>query len=104
LDLAADMLVPPLSRIVGAAALGMLAATAGSAVTGGFAASRTGFAASLAAIAVYVLRGWSVSGTGARGLADLALAPWFMVWKLTLGRSAPARADAEWVRTTREKV
>jgi 1,2-diacylglycerol 3-beta-glucosyltransferase len=102
LDLAADVLVPPLSRIVGAAALGMLVATAGSAMTADFTASRAAFATSLAAIAAYVFRGWAVSGTGARGLADLALAPWFMVWKLTLARRAPARPDAEWVRTTRE--
>jgi cellulose synthase/poly-beta-1,6-N-acetylglucosamine synthase-like glycosyltransferase len=103
LDLAADILVPPLSRIAGAAALGTLVATAGSATIADFTASRAAFAASLVAIAAYVLRGWAVSGTGARGLADLALAPWFMVWKLTLARRAPARPDAEWVRTTREK-
>jgi GT2 family glycosyltransferase len=102
LDLAADVLVPPLSRIAGAAAVGTLAATAGGAMTGDFVASRSAFTASLAAIAVYVLRGWSVSGTGARGLADLVLAPWFMVWKLTLARRATARTDAEWIRTTRE--
>jgi glycosyltransferase involved in cell wall biosynthesis len=102
LDLAADVLVPPLSRIAGAAALGMLVATAGGAMGGDFVVSRSAFAASLAAIAAYVLRGWSVSGTGARGLADLLLAPWFMVWKLTLARRAPGRNDAEWIRTTRE--
>lgn len=104
LDLAADVLVPPLSRIVGGAALGFIVAAAGNAMTEGFTASRTAFAASLLAISAYVLRGWAVSGTGARGLVDLALAPWFMVWKLTLARRAPARPDAEWVRTTREKI
>ena len=104
LDLAADVLVPPLSRIAGAAVLGFAAAAVGGVVTGGFVASRNAFLASLAAIAAYVFRGWAVSGTGARGLADLALAPWFMIWKLTLARRAPARTDAEWIRTTREKV
>jgi cellulose synthase/poly-beta-1,6-N-acetylglucosamine synthase-like glycosyltransferase len=103
LDLAVDVLVPPLSKIAGAAVLGTVVATAGSVMTADFRASRAAFAASLVAIAAYVLRGWAVSGTGARGLADLALAPWFMIWKLTLARRAPARADAEWVRTTREK-
>jgi cellulose synthase/poly-beta-1,6-N-acetylglucosamine synthase-like glycosyltransferase len=104
LDLAADVLVPPLSRIAGAAVLGLVAATVGGIVTGQFFVSRHVFLASLAAIAAYVFRGWAVSGTGVRGLADLALAPWFMVWKLTLARRAPARPDAEWIRTTREKI
>lgn len=103
LDLAADVLVPPLSRIVGAAAVGLVVACAGAAVTGDFARSRAAFAASLGMVVVYVLRGWMVSGTGMRGLADLFLAPWFMAWKLTLARRAPAKTDAEWVRTARER-
>lgn len=102
LDLAADILVPPLSRIVGAAGVGLALAVAGGWATGDFAASRAAFAAALVGIGAYVLRGWMVSGTGLRGLADLALAPWYMAWKLTLSRRGKARTDAEWIRTTRE--
>jgi 1,2-diacylglycerol 3-beta-glucosyltransferase len=102
LDLAADILVPPLSRIAAAAVVGLGVACVGKVLIGGFALSSSAFAASLAAIAVYVLRGWTVSGTGLRGLVDLALAPWFVIWKLTLSSRGPARADAEWIRTTRE--
>jgi cellulose synthase/poly-beta-1,6-N-acetylglucosamine synthase-like glycosyltransferase len=103
LDLAADVLVPPLSRIVGAAALCLVVACIGGVVTGDFVRSRAAFAASLGVIVLYVFRGWMVSGTGIRGLVDLMLAPWFMAWKLTLARRAPAKTDAEWVRTARER-
>jgi hypothetical protein len=50
-----------------------------------------------------VLRGWSLSGTGARGLLDLLLAPVYVFWKLTLRFRRPARATSEWVRTAREE-
>ena len=56
----------------------------------------------LAALVCYVLRGWMVSRTGVRGLLDLLLAPWYMAWKVSLGRRANVRSDAEWIRTTRE--
>jgi len=97
-----DILVPPLSRVVAAAGLGVAVAVAGAWATGDFVSSRAAFGASLAGIAAYVLRGWMVSGTGLRGLADLAMAPGYMVWKLGLSRRAKARTDAEWIRTTRE--
>jgi hypothetical protein len=48
-----------------------------------------------------VLRGWQLSGIGARGLLDLARAPGFLVWKLLLMRRR--RRSDEWVRTDREK-
>jgi hypothetical protein len=48
-----------------------------------------------------VLRGWALSGTGWAGLVDLAFAPVYVVWKLTLAKKR-ARASSEWVRTTRE--
>jgi len=69
---------------------------------GGFELSRTLYALSVLVVVAYVLRGWSVSGTGLRGLVDLALAPVYVAWKVTSVKRKPARADAEWVRTTRE--
>ena len=101
LDLALDVLVPPLSRIAVPAGLGLALSIAAAAVWGGFAVSQAVFGASVVAIALYVLRGWMVSGTGARGIVDLMLAPAYVVWKATLRRRAP-RASAEWIRTTRE--
>ncbi len=58
-------------------------------------------AACAASLVLYVLRGWQLSGIGARGILDLARAPGFLIWKvlLMLRRS---RSD-EWIRTDREK-
>lgn len=53
-----------------------------------------------AAAALYVLRGWALSGVGARGLLDLARAPFFLVWKLLV--MLRGRDSKEWVRTKRE--
>ena len=58
--------------------------------------------ASTGAVVVYVLRGWMVSGTGARGLVDLGLAPVYVAWKMTLRFRRPVRATSDWVRTERE--
>jgi len=49
----------------------------------------------------YVLRGWQLSGTGARGLVDLLGAPAFVVWKLVL--TLNRRSSGEWVRTERQR-
>ena len=101
LDLGIDVLVPPLSRLAVAAALGLVIAVVGGLVTGGFRVSGTVFGASVAAIAIYVLRGWMVSGAGAQGLLDLALAPAYVVWKIAL-RLRRRPATSAWVRTSRE--
>jgi hypothetical protein len=53
-----------------------------------------------AMLGAHVLAGWRASGTGVRGLADLALAPAYLAWKLTL----PLRTrPSSWVRTERER-
>ena len=93
LDLAMDLLVPPLSAVAAAAFAGLaLSLLAGS-------AAAWAFGASCAAVLAYVVRGWQLSGSGARGLLDLACAPAYVVWKLIARlRGAPR----EWVRTARE--
>jgi 1,2-diacylglycerol 3-beta-glucosyltransferase len=103
-DLGVDLLVPPLSRLAVSAVLGWGVATGAALVWGGSVwLASAAWGAGVGGIVVYVVRGWSVSGTGVRGLRDLALAPAYVVWKLTLrGRGQEARADAPWVRTTRE--
>jgi len=103
LDLALDVLVPPLSRIVVLAVAGFVASLSGTLVVGPFWASGVVFGASVAFIAAYVMRGWMVSGTGVRGLSDLALAPVYVVWKATLASKTKATESAEWVRTAREE-
>jgi hypothetical protein len=47
------------------------------------------------------MRGWQLSGIGARGLLDLLGAPVFVIWKLLLmlNRNQPEG----WVRTERKR-
>ncbi|MFL5321139.1 MAG: glycosyltransferase family 2 protein [Myxococcaceae bacterium] len=95
-DTGLDLLIPPLSTLV-------LAAIAGLVLSLAF--TREGLAVWLYALNVtslffYVLRGWHLSGLGARGLLALAYAPVYVVWKVLL-RFRPAPRKGEWVRTAR---
>ena len=102
-DLALDLLVPPLSRIAVAAFLGLLAAVALSVALGLACSSLASFGFCLLAVVLYVLRGWSVSGTGLRGLVDLGLAPVYVLWKASLRLRKASRPTSSWVRTKREQ-
>lgn len=102
LDLAADVLTPPLAYLgLGAATLagaaGLLWSLAGLAATTAMIASIP-----LAILFVYLARGVSLSGLGARGWIDLVAAPLYVLWKLTLllRRAGPA---GTWVRTERNR-
>jgi cellulose synthase/poly-beta-1,6-N-acetylglucosamine synthase-like glycosyltransferase len=100
LDLAVDILLPPLSTLAVGIALG-LGLASGLGYLLGQPISLRIWLANLLALVLYVLRGWSLSGTGARGLVDLACAPFYVAWKLWMRLRQPAR-PREWVRTTRE--
>jgi hypothetical protein len=103
LDLSFDLLVPPLSRIaVGLLFCWLVALTLQLTLRAGQ-VSLGAYGLGLGVVAAYVLRGWMVSGTGLRGLLDLALAPVYVLWKATLRFRKPARATSDWVRTEREK-
>ncbi|MEJ0099084.1 MAG: glycosyltransferase family 2 protein [Pseudomonadota bacterium] len=99
-DLAMDLLVLPVSYVaLNAAALtvaGWFFAKPGAISTVWF---WTGVL-SCAALVSYILRGWQLSQTGARGLLDLLRAPFFLAWKLVV--MLRGRRTAEWVRTNRE--
>lgn len=102
LDLALDVLVPPLSWIVAYTAFGTSAAAM---LVLGHAAPVWALALWLAPCAFlvgYVLRGVQVSGMGARGLLSLAWAPVFLAWKIVMLVARPAQPRTEWVRTARE--
>jgi cellulose synthase/poly-beta-1,6-N-acetylglucosamine synthase-like glycosyltransferase len=95
LDLAMDLIVPPLSIVATAAFAGAVLSLA-----------LTSWAwipwmLSIGCIAVYVVRGVIVSGAGWRGFVDLAYAPVYVGWKLTLPLTS--KKDKDWVRTEREK-
>jgi cellulose synthase/poly-beta-1,6-N-acetylglucosamine synthase-like glycosyltransferase len=99
LDLAMDLLVLPLSYV----ALNAAALTAAGWLL--VPTDRTGpwFWTGLlcsAALVLYILRGWQLSGTGTRGLLDLLRAPFFLVWKL--GVMFRGQRTTEWVRTKRK--
>ncbi len=101
LDLALDLLVLPLSYVV----LNILLLLGFAAVIAPWIPSaalwlRVGGGCAVGVL-LYVLRGWQLSGIGARGLADLARAPGFLIWKLML--LVRRRASGEWVRTERER-
>lgn len=99
LDLALDLAVLPLSYV----ALNVVALLLVSGLALSYPQFKPFFWIAIAcavALITYVLRGWQVSGVGARGLWDLARAPGFLVWKvLLLLRPRKSRA---WVRTDRE--
>lgn len=100
LDLALDLIVLPLSYvIINILVLAGLAAAAAS-LYPGMAAWLWVPVACLAGILSYVLRGWQLSGIGARGLLDLARAPFYLLWKVVLMLRPYGK---EWIRTDRER-
>lgn len=99
LDLALDLLVAPLSWLaVGTLLLAALALGLG-AWSGAYAGWLAPPLLCALSLLLYVLRGWRLSDTGTRGLADLVGAPFFIAWKLlTL---LQRQRSQEWVRTQR---
>jgi cellulose synthase/poly-beta-1,6-N-acetylglucosamine synthase-like glycosyltransferase len=103
LDLALDLLVPPLATLWLWVALGLAAAGSLSIATGRPALSLPLWTVCVLCLAGYLLRGWALSGTGARGLLDLVVhAPLYVLWKITLRLRPREHAAREWVRTSRE--
>ncbi len=100
LDLAADLLVPPLTTItlwvtVGVVATALLVARGLVPVI-----TAVPWVAAFVALVVYVVRGAMLAPKGLRTLVDLLWAPAFAIWKVTL-LLRPNRNKGEWVRTTR---
>jgi 1,2-diacylglycerol 3-beta-glucosyltransferase len=102
-DLAMDLVCPPLSSLMIATMLGFLVSLAVSLHGAHASASLPVWIASLLFLGFYVLRGWALSSTGARGLLDLVWAPAYMLWKLTLLFSPSEYKKDEWLRTMREQ-
>jgi cellulose synthase/poly-beta-1,6-N-acetylglucosamine synthase-like glycosyltransferase len=100
-DLAADLLVPPLGELLMVTLAG-LALSLGAWAMGGAASAPWLWAMALGGIVVHVMTGWAFSGVGPAGLLDLMWAPVYVIWKMTLRFSDRGRTPEEWVRTTRE--
>jgi hypothetical protein len=101
LDLAVDLLVPPLTTLG-------LAAVVGTALTAALAASGlvplaalVPWAVALAALVLHVGRGCLLADAGPRVIVDLLWAPIYACWKLALGLRPRRRPATEWVRTAR---
>lgn len=100
LDLAIDLLVPPISYPALLTLLGLTVEATSFLVQGQPTPWVPGHAVAAAAAAAYVLRGISVSGTGLGGFFALLGAPAYVVWKIVVAR--PWRRTEQWVRTERE--
>ncbi len=100
LDLACDLIVPPLSYLMlNIVLLGVIAGLASLWLP----SARFWAWWALGCFGLllpHVLRGWQVSGMGARGLVALAHVPGFVLWRVVL---LFGRKSSEWVRTEREK-
>jgi hypothetical protein len=102
LDLAADLLVPPLAQLAALVALGAAGSAAALAAVGPAALPAAGlWGAAGIALAGYVARGCAQSGLGPRVLADLLWAPVYVAWKLARLAGPRRAAPTEWVRTSR---
>jgi 1,2-diacylglycerol 3-beta-glucosyltransferase len=100
LDLAADLLVPPLTSLVFIVGLGFVIST-GLLLWGAVSVTAVlPWAISVATLALYVIRGMVLSGVGLSGVFDLMWAPVYAVWKVTLLFRKRQR-NGEWVRTAR---
>jgi cellulose synthase/poly-beta-1,6-N-acetylglucosamine synthase-like glycosyltransferase len=100
LDLAFDLLVLPLSYV----ALDAVALLLGSGLATfwqpQFLPWLVAALVCVAALLLHVLRGWQLSGIGARGVTDFLRVPGFLFWKVAV--MLRRRSDG-WVRTEREK-
>jgi GT2 family glycosyltransferase len=103
LDLAADLLVPPLTYVALATALGFTAASVWWATGHGAWWALLPWGVTLAGLMTYVVRGVWLSGVGPRAVLDLMWAPVYMSWKIVLNLRASRSKNPEWVRTTRDE-
>jgi hypothetical protein len=102
LDLALDLLMPPLSFIILLDVVGLVASAVLALARGAIGPSLIVWGVSGLFAAGYVFRGWALSGTGAQGLVDLLCAPVYVIWKMTLLLKRSADRGDKWIRTARQ--
>jgi 1,2-diacylglycerol 3-beta-glucosyltransferase len=103
LDLALDLLVPPLSLLALVTAAGLTLSCLGLAFGLGTWVAALVWGVSALALGIYVARGWILARLGWRGLLDLLHVPGFMAWKLALRLRPDPAGKGEWVRTPRDR-
>jgi 1,2-diacylglycerol 3-beta-glucosyltransferase len=102
LDLAADLLVPPLTYVALAMLIGSLASALWFALGRAAWWSFATWCAAWVGFAIYVVRGVWLARVGPRAILDLLWAPIYMVWKVALAIRASPAEGKKWVRTSRE--
>jgi len=100
LDLAMDLLVPPLSYVGLMVGLGVAAEIVLTFLRGGPGPGTWVWLANAGGLGLYVLRGIQLSGLGFGAVLALAWAPVYVFWKIA--RVRPWKKDGAWVRTKRE--
>jgi cellulose synthase/poly-beta-1,6-N-acetylglucosamine synthase-like glycosyltransferase len=100
LDLALDLIVPPLSSLATWVLASGLFGIAGRYWLGTSALWPELALAGTVVLLLYVLRGWQLSKLGLQGLLDLGRAPFFILWKAVV--LLRRRGASTWVRTERE--
>ncbi|MEZ0310890.1 MAG: glycosyltransferase family 2 protein [Myxococcota bacterium] len=100
LDLAMDVLVPPLATLGIVLFVFTLLEAALWALSGFATPGMYLWAVGWACLFLYVVRGMQHSGLGFGAVTALAYAPVYVVWKLTFARVS--KRDKTWVRTARE--
>ncbi len=103
LDLAMDLLTPPLTYIVAASGLGTIAAVAWSVHLGHPAVALYAWALTCFFLGCYVVRGIVLADVGFRGALVLLWAPFYMIWKIGLLIRKREHKKGEWVRTMRDE-
>lgn len=106
LDLAMDLLVPPLSTVALLVTAGVVVEAVRVVVVVVVAGGAVDAVTALALVpsvclALYVVRGMQLSGLGLRSVVVLAKAPAYVAWKVWLKLRGNKKSDA-WVRTARE--
>jgi cellulose synthase/poly-beta-1,6-N-acetylglucosamine synthase-like glycosyltransferase len=103
LDLAIDLLLPPLTWLALACAAGLAGAAALSVAAGRALPALGAWGLAGAMLVAYVARGLALSRMGLRGVAALAWAPAYVLWKVLLAITGSRRDRSEWVRTARPR-
>jgi glycosyltransferase involved in cell wall biosynthesis len=101
LDLAADLLVPPLTYVALAVFAGTVGAATWVALGHGAWWAFLPWCAAFLGLAIYVVRGAWLARVGPRVALDLLWAPIYMVWKVALVVGAGPSRQRGWVRTAR---
>jgi 1,2-diacylglycerol 3-beta-glucosyltransferase len=101
LDLAADLLVPPLTYVALAMSGGVVASLLGLGLGRGAWWAVAPWCAAMAGFTIYLVRGVWLAHVGPRAVLDLLWAPIYMAWKVLLALRPSSPRKKEWVRTAR---